>query len=426
MSSRTCRGSSCGVFSDTIRYCSPSHGGWGIVRTAMLVPESCQLFVCPFACGRHGAIGALVQGFKDRLSYLYIDEGDIVSGGYEELIPEAVDELLSRLDPVPRALFVVVSCLDDLLCTDHEAFLRVLRKRHPGVRFSVAHMNPISLDGSVPPAVNIQRKMYGLLERSEMAPIPGSAVFYGNNVALDPEGELFQVLRAAGFDRFGHVSECRDFSAFQGFSRALLNIVPTPIGRLAAEDSRERLGVDFHFMPISYNFDEIEGYYRSLLSRFGKTMDFEPHRTEAERSLLMARDELDGMPVVVDSSATMRPFCLARLLIQSGFNVRTVYAQKCIPLDSPHMEWIMENTPGTEIVQPEHFSAPSRRRGNRPCLAVGFEGAYLSGATYVINLVNDETLYGYHGIAKLAGMISSALKKPADLKALLDDYGIVV
>ena len=55
----------------------------------MLVPESYQLFVCPFACGRHGAIGAIKQGLKDRLSYLYIDETDIVSGSYEELIVEA-------------------------------------------------------------------------------------------------------------------------------------------------------------------------------------------------------------------------------------------------------------------------------------------------------------------------------------------------
>ncbi len=82
----------------TLHYTSPAHGGWGVVRLAMLVPESYQLFVCPFACGRHGALGAIGHGLKDRLSYLYIDESDIVTGGYEDLIPEAVAELLETLE----------------------------------------------------------------------------------------------------------------------------------------------------------------------------------------------------------------------------------------------------------------------------------------------------------------------------------------
>ena len=67
--------STCG---SSLHYCSPAHGGWGIVRVGMLIPESYQLFVCPSACGRHGALGAVKQGNKKRLSYLYIDEADII------------------------------------------------------------------------------------------------------------------------------------------------------------------------------------------------------------------------------------------------------------------------------------------------------------------------------------------------------------
>ena len=419
-------GGSCGVFSDTVRYCSPSHGGWGIVRTAMLVPESYQLFVCPFACGRHGAIGAMVQGFKDRLSYLYIDEGDIVSGGYEELIPEAVDELLSRVKKRPKALFVVVSCLDDLLCTDHEAFLSVMRERHPDVHFAVGHMNPISLDGNVPPAVNIQRSMFSLLDRPNEPPLPDSMAFYGNNVSLDSDGELFQVLRAAGFNRFGHLSTCSDFRQFQELARASLNLVIAPVGKVAAEDVGQRLGIDSLFMPVSYDLDEIERGYVKLLSRYGATLDLAPFRAQAEEAVRRVRDLAGDLPVMVDASATIRPFCLAKLLYEAGFNLDTVYAQKCIPLDRPYMDWLLENAPKVKIVQPEHFRGAVHRGKDAPCLAVGFEGAYLSGASYVVNLMGDETLYGYHGVVKLMSMIAQALSAPADLKALLDDYGIVV
>ena len=54
-------------FENTLHYSSHGHGDWGVVRIGMLLPESVQLFVCPSACGRHGAIGAMHQGLKDRL-----------------------------------------------------------------------------------------------------------------------------------------------------------------------------------------------------------------------------------------------------------------------------------------------------------------------------------------------------------------------
>ena len=107
----TCR---CDPFEETLHYSSPAHGGWGVVRMGHLMPESYQLFVSPFACGRHGAISAYLQGRKNRVSYLYIDEWDIVSGGYEELILDAMDELLETLAErkrTPKVLMIFVSSL---------------------------------------------------------------------------------------------------------------------------------------------------------------------------------------------------------------------------------------------------------------------------------------------------------------------------
>lgn len=75
----------------------PPTGGWGVVRMGHLMPESYQLFVSPAACGRHGAVSACMQGRKNRVSYLYLSEDDIVSGGYEDLLLEAVDGLLEHL-----------------------------------------------------------------------------------------------------------------------------------------------------------------------------------------------------------------------------------------------------------------------------------------------------------------------------------------
>lgn len=94
--------SQCGCFEQTLHYVSPSHGGWGVVRIAALVPESHHLFVCPFACGRHTALGGEMNGIKEQVSYLFIDEADIISGDYEQMIINGVDDLLRALTRYPR------------------------------------------------------------------------------------------------------------------------------------------------------------------------------------------------------------------------------------------------------------------------------------------------------------------------------------
>lgn len=413
-------------FEDTLRYCSPAHGGWGVVRTGMLVPESHQLFVCPFACGRHGAIGAIVQGFKHRLSYLYIEEADIVSGGYEDLICQAVDELLGELDYKPKVLMIFVSCLDDLLGTDHEAFLQVVRRRHPDTYFTVCHMNPITLEGKDPPAVNIQRKIYGLLEAPALPRLKHAAAFYGNNVGIDRNSEIYEVLAAAGYTDISHISGCASFAEFQKLARVSLNIVPTPAGLAAAKDVREAQGIDYLYLPLSYDFAEIERNYERLLSRSEARMDLSEYRQRAGRAVAAARAEIGRLPIVIDASASVRPFTLAKMLLSFGFQVEGVFAQQCISIESESCRWLSENAPGVSIRQPERPVSPLERGSDRECLAIGFEGAYITGARYVVDLVNDETLYGYQGVEKLMQKLLAASRARSDLRSLIARYGLVV
>ena len=59
-------------FENTLHYSSPGHGDWGVVRIGMLAPQSIQLFVCPSACGRHGAIGAMMHGLKEQIGRAHV------------------------------------------------------------------------------------------------------------------------------------------------------------------------------------------------------------------------------------------------------------------------------------------------------------------------------------------------------------------
>ena len=151
-------------FENTLHYSSPANGGRGIVRTGMLIPESVELFVCPFACGRHGSISAVKQDLKHRLSYLYVNQADIING-YDELIIPAVEELLETLPQRPKVVLIFVSCLDDLIGTDHEALQEKLAQCFPDVKFRSCHMNPISKGSKTPPAISIQNNIYSLLKK---------------------------------------------------------------------------------------------------------------------------------------------------------------------------------------------------------------------------------------------------------------------
>ena len=88
------------------------------------------------------------QGLKDRLFYLYVSQSDIVDG-YDPLIPEAVKNVLEALKKQPKVFFIFVSCLDDLIGTDHEALLEELGNSYrpheshfPGVQNTASRIYP--------------------------------------------------------------------------------------------------------------------------------------------------------------------------------------------------------------------------------------------------------------------------------------------
>ncbi|MEE1071085.1 MAG: nitrogenase component 1, partial [Cellulosilyticum sp.] len=250
------------LFNSTVHYCSPAHGGWGVVRVAMLVPESYQLFVCPSACGRHGALGAIEHGNKERLSYLYIDEADIVSGSYEDLILEGVDALLEALEEMPKAMFIFVSCLDDLLGTDHVAILDVLNKKYP-IKFQVGHMNPITNGSKTPPPVTLQRKMYELVEgQGEKAE---TLNLLGNFVPLEENNELFDVLSQLGIKEIKHISEQKTFKAFEEMGESKYSLVLRPEAKVAAEDMKRHNKIDYRFLPVSYDMEVIAEQYKEII-----------------------------------------------------------------------------------------------------------------------------------------------------------------
>jgi hypothetical protein len=247
----------------TLHFCSPAHGGWGVVRAALLVPESHLLFVCPPACGRHGAIAAIEQGYKKRISYLCISDHEIVLGGYEAEIERGVREVMNRVKPRPKALMIFMSCIDDLLGTDHAAAIPRMEAEQ-GVPIRLARMNPISLDNKLPPGIRVQKTMYEFLERPEKK--DRGVIILGSYRPPAPNSELASVLNFFGFGPLRHPEFCPGFESFRRMSGSAAALLLRPEGRAAAEDLQSRLDIPCGKAFMAFDKDTIMARYRDLFA----------------------------------------------------------------------------------------------------------------------------------------------------------------
>ncbi len=412
-------------FEDTLHYSSPANGSRGIVRTGMLVPESVELFVCPFACGRHGSISAVKQNLKHRLSYLYVTQADIING-YDNLIVPAVGELLESLPETPKVILIFVSCLDDLIGTDHEALQETLAKTYPHVKFRSCHMNPISKGGKTPPAISVQNNIYSLIEKSEEKDQGINCI--GNLVEIAKESEIHTYLKSKGCSELRHITQYETFEGYQDMAKSRWNLVIAPAGRQAAELMKEKHDMPYSHIPVVYGLEEIEKSYKKMDEMFeGKEeFDFSSYRSKAEAAIERALEAVGDKPIIVDASAVFHPFELAKALLTYGFNVVRVQAQECSSTDRAHYEWVCKEHPEVEIVQPMHHKAVLQENKISDSIAIGVDGAYLAGSDYVVDLFNDETMFGYHGLECLMNKLEHALDSKVDLESMIHEYGLVV
>jgi hypothetical protein len=408
---------------DTLQYSPPSHGDWGIVRVAALVPESHLLFVCPSACGRHGALGAIQQGFKDRLSYIYLDRSDIIRG-YAETIKSYVPSLLEMLPNRPRAIMIYVSCLDDLIGTDLGDLCVELESEHDGIYFRAGHMNPISLDGNAPPALTTQSAMFSFLET--FSGDKRGINLIGNLTAVPRENELFAFLDYCDALPVRHISDFKTFDAFGEMAKSAANLLVSPIASLATREMERKHGQPFLPMFVSYDLDEIAANYGRLADflKRGTDFDFSRYRSEAESEIEYALGVINDTPIAV--SGVLKPYGLAAALLKYGFNVISVMSDNVIAPDAAAYEGLCSCGVDIRTYLPQHPANMSLRVESPDALALGFEAAYITGSRHIANVNGDHGRFGYDGVKRLMRILVEAKRGEFELDKLMDAYGMVV
>jgi hypothetical protein len=431
-----------GASAATLHYCSPAHGGWGVIRTALLVPESCLFFACPSACGRHGAIAAIEQGQRHRIGYLCLDDNEIVLGGYEAEIERGVREFLSRVKFRPRALMLVTSCIDDLLGTDHTAALARLEAEQ-GIPIRRARMDPISLDGKLPPGVRVQKTMYEFLKPAAGEKDRG-IIILGSYRPPPQDSELARFLAFCGYGPPRHPEYCPGFESFRAMSQSAAALLLRPEGKAAGEDIAGRLHIPV--LPAFMSFDKehiLTAYQRigeflaglpdgpvggAPTSREELESFFHESIKRTEELAREARSVLGGARVALDSTVTAAPFGLALALVKSGIKVNRIYANQLPAFERPRMAELARLDSDITVINPNH----ARKYGKRPRIpladiALGFEAGYAAAAPVTVPLAFDEQMYGFEGYAMvLEGLLAFARKGESDLHQQLKEYGLVI
>ncbi|MGD9116554.1 MAG: nitrogenase component 1 [Dehalococcoidia bacterium] len=411
--------------SDTLRYCPPSAGGWGIIRVGLLVPESVMLFVSPAACGRHGAIVSIMLGYKKRLFFLHLKEMDIITGQYMMQIPEAVAEIMDTVQPRPKALLICATCIDDLLASDYDSLARELEDKHR-IPVRICRMDPIAMDGKTPPTFTVQEAVYDFLRPSAAEKEPAINII-GNFAPIDAESEFHEVMAQAGISAVRHVAACQTLEQFQVMSRATHNILIHSDGRLAAQRMEAKLGIPFCFAPVVYGLDTIARTYQALEEFLGVELTTARYREEAEQAIESYRAKLGPLRIAVGSTANASPFELARALTEYGFRVPYIFADMILDYDAEHIAWLKQHASETEVFTNVHPTMTDfLNRGLTADLAVGFDAGYFCSWKGTVPLTLDTQPYGYRGVTHLLQQMLHVLEYPADHREQMYASGMVI
>ena len=374
------------------------------------VPGSHSLHVGPSACARRHAIKGFEADDIDNLSFLNLDEADLVSGRYEELIADAVRTLNENLPEKPRIYLIWLKCIDDLLGTDEDALYEELVATFPGQKFAICHIDPIALGGSVMPGMKMQVAYYSFLDSGQ--PRDGGVNLIGSFVPIDPACEMYSIIDSWDMGPIRRLHDCRTYEEYQAMGRSSLTLVVGFMGELAARSMQDRLGIPYCLAGPVYDPEAVAESYREMAAKAERDLpDLGDELESAHRALLDAAQTVAGRPIVIDSSAVMYPFLLARTLVEHGFTVSHIMARRVEDVELEAKRWLEEEHPEITVFRSFNYQSVIGYDIEVRSIVVGEECARMLGLPHHTDIWHDEGFFGFHGIRKLAGEIAAAAKR---------------
>ena len=407
-------------FGSGLEYAAPARGCWNIVHTGMLVPEAQEIFVCPAGCLRGVVLTAAEMGQAHRFSTVEVREDNLFNGDMEELVIEGVTDILNRLPKMPPAVLVYTSCVHHFTGCDLGLIYSTLRKRFPEVDFTDCYMNPIMRKSGLTPDQLIRKGMLDLLKPH---PQNGMAVMILNcDQPTMMDTDLVRWLRENGYTIHENAL-CDTYEDYQKMAEAAHYISYNPAANAGAKFLEKRLGGKLTYVPLSFNYDEIDEAFRNLAQNLGLLAP-NSRREECETALQKALALIGNTPIVIDYTCCARPLSLARLLLDHGFRVERVYVDGISGEEKGDFEYLKANYPQLELWPTIH---PTMRFGAHEAageyLAIGQKAAYFTNSNHFVDLVSGGGMLGYQAILHMMELLTDAYIHEKDMRALIQKKG---
>ena len=133
------------------------------------------------------------------------------------------------------------------------------------------------------------------------------------------------------------------------------------------------------------------------------------------------------MTVSVGSTATERPFSMARCLYDYGMDVRSVFHNGISKSEKADLEYLRSKIPDIGIFDCSAPSISGRIGSCGKCdIAIGFNAAYFTAAEHAVDTVLDMGLFGFDGIRTLMERIETAAGMTAKLSEMVEKANLVI
>lgn len=419
-----------------LEFNSPAHGNWNIVHTGMLMPEAIQIYVCADNCMRGVVLTAAEMNAEDRFSFVTVEEENLLNGNLEDVTIEGVTDVLNKLEEKPKAVLLFTVCLHHFLGCDLDRVYEELGIRFPEIVFVRCFMDPIMQKHGLTPDQKLRKAMYDPLipKESDLQTV----TLVGSDFALDESSDIKRLLKSTGHT-LRELPACKTWEEYQQLGSAGIFVSCYPPAKYGADMLAERLNRTHLYLPGSFDYDEIKEEIRSLIKELQagwsredtsntECADITSEEIEAfyQREITLCEDSINhaksiigDTPVVLDYLYHPRPLGLAKLLLEHGFHVTTVYLDSISPEEKPAFDWLKLHHPDLELratIQTKMRVLPRGTEGK--VLAIGQKAAWFSGSRNFVNMVQGGGLWGFDGIRKTMELMTEAFleeKDPEDL-----------
>ena len=390
-------------------------------HTVLHIPESHTLYVGPLSCTRRHDIHARQYGDRDDVSFLFIDQEDVISGRYEDLMVQSIGQLLDVLESSPRIIFLAVFCIDDFLGTDEDALVERLTERYPECQFAIEHIDPVSINERQSMGA---KKLVG--QYRFIKPVPTEEHDRGINlmgvfVPFNQKCEMFQLLEAWGVGPLRALYDCKTYEDYQAMGKSCLNLVFRTMQTGVADYLEDHLEIPYYVFAPSYDARAVAMGYKNIAQMLGCEADagyLDAQISSCEKDAQDTVRLLDGMPVAIDCEFSLMTFAATKALISYGFNVRHIFrSNHSFKLDAEAEEYVFSCCPQVRVERvARDFSAATASASSEPggkaeILALGVDCARILNARYVVDIWHDEGYFGFEGIHDLMALIRETIRQ---------------